>query len=82
MAQTSVKEMPMKKRDSKQIPGPETKMNHKMYHTRIALSDETKKKVVGVMQERLAESLDHVLAGKVCPLECEGDQLLPAAPGV
>jgi starvation-inducible DNA-binding protein len=58
MAQTSVKEMPMKKRDSKQIPGPETKMNHKMYHTRIALSDETKKKVVGVMQERLAEALD------------------------
>jgi starvation-inducible DNA-binding protein len=58
MAQSSVKEMPIKKRDSKHVPGPDTKMNHKMYHTRIALSDETKKKVVEVMQERLAESLD------------------------
>jgi starvation-inducible DNA-binding protein len=54
----SVKEMPTKKRDSKNVPGPDTKMNHKMYHTRIALSDDTKKKVVEVMQERLAEALD------------------------
>lgn len=57
MANT-LKEMPKKARDSKHIPGPATKMNEKMYHTRIALSDETKKKVVEVMQERLAEALD------------------------
>jgi starvation-inducible DNA-binding protein len=59
MAQNSVKEMPAKKyRENKGTPGPATKMNDKMYHNRVALTDEQKKKTVAVMQERLAESLD------------------------
>ena len=59
MAQNSVKEMPAKKYgENKGTPGPATKMNDKMYHNRVALSDEQKKKTVAVMQERLAESLD------------------------
>ena len=57
MASNSVKEMPSKKLRNG-APGPATKINTKMYHNRVALSDEQKKKVVNVMQERLAEALD------------------------
>ncbi len=59
MPQNSVKEMPARKlRENKGAPGPATKMNDRMYHNRVALSDEQKKKTVTVMQERLAEALD------------------------
>ena len=54
MAQSSVKEMPAKK--SK--PGPATKTNNKMYQTRIALSEDQKKQVVEVLQDKLASALD------------------------
>ena len=55
----SVKEMPAQKtRQAKSAPGPATKMNNKVYQTRVALSDEQKKKTIEVMQERLAEALD------------------------
>ena len=57
MASNSVKEMPAKKnRDS--APGPATKINSKMYKTRVALSDEQKTKTVAVLQERLGDALD------------------------
>ena len=59
MAQHSVKEMPAKKAsEAKGTPGPETRINDKMYKNRVALSDDQKKQVVGVMQERLAGALD------------------------
>jgi starvation-inducible DNA-binding protein len=59
MSQTSVKEMPSRKQRTKiGAPGPASHMNMKMYHNRVALSDEVKKKVTEVMQERLAEALD------------------------
>ncbi len=59
MAQTGVKEMPSKKvRANAGAPGPATQVNSKMYHNRVALSDEQKQKTVEVMQERLAEALD------------------------
>ena len=55
----SLKEMPARKgRETKGAPGPGTEINTKMYHNRVALSDEQKQKVVGVMQLRLAEALD------------------------
>ncbi len=60
MAQPSVKEIrPGKQiKDSGSAPGPATKINNKMYPTRIALSDDQKRQVVEVMQEKLAEALD------------------------
>lgn len=59
MAQHSVKEMPARKaRATEGAPGPATKVNSKMYKNRVALTDEQKKQVVDVMQERLAEALD------------------------
>ena len=59
MAQHSVKEMPARKsRETKGAPGPETKLNAKVYQTRVALSPEQKTKTVEVMQQRLAEALD------------------------
>ncbi len=59
MAQHSVKEMPVKKAsEAKGTPGPETKINNKMYKNRVDLSDDQKKQVVEVMQERLASALD------------------------
>lgn len=59
MAQHTVKEMPGRKSREKQgAPGPHTKVNTKMYATRIALSEEQKEKTVQVMQQRLAAALD------------------------
>lgn len=59
MAQHSVKEMPVKKASEvKGTPGPETRINDKMYKNRVDLSDDQKKQVVGVMQARLAGALD------------------------
>jgi starvation-inducible DNA-binding protein len=59
MAQQSVKEMPSKKANHQsEAPGPKTTTVKRMYETRVALSPETKQKVVEVMQERLAEALD------------------------
>ncbi|WP_158615511.1 DNA starvation/stationary phase protection protein Dps [Acidipila sp. EB88] len=57
MASNSIKEMPAKKQGAG-VPGPATKINSKMYHNRVALTDEQKTKTVAVMQERLAASLD------------------------
>jgi starvation-inducible DNA-binding protein len=53
MAQ-SLKEVPK----SKTVPGPKTTTVDRMYETRIDLSPDQKKKIVGVMQERLATALD------------------------
>ncbi len=59
MAQNSVKEMPSKKyQESENTPGPATKLNGRMYKTRVALSDDQKNKVVEILQEKLAEALD------------------------
>ncbi len=59
MAHTSIKEMPAKKyRESEKTPGPATEINNKMYKTRIDLSDDQKKQVVEVMQDKLAAALD------------------------
>ena len=58
MAQQGVKEMPAKKSERNEAPGPKTSTVDRMYKTRIALSPDTKEKVVKVMQERLAEALD------------------------
>ncbi len=55
----SLKEMPARKsRSTNGAPGPNTEVNKKMYHNRVALSDEQKQKAVDVMQLRLAEALD------------------------
>jgi len=59
MAQHSIKEMPVKKAaEVEGTPGPETKINSKMYKNRVDLSDDQKKQVVQVMQARLAGALD------------------------
>lgn len=59
MPENRLKEMPSKKsRTSQGTPGPASSLNTKMYHNRVALSDDVKKKVAEVMQERLAEALD------------------------
>jgi starvation-inducible DNA-binding protein len=72
MAQQSVKEMPAKKRQS-EAPGPKTTLVKRMYETRIALSAETKAKVVEVMQERLAEALDMYSQAKFAHWNVKGD---------
>ncbi len=72
MAQQSVKEMPAKKHQS-EAPGPKTTLVNRMYETRIALSAETKAKVVEVMQERLAEALDMYSQAKFAHWNVKGD---------
>ncbi len=74
MAQNSVKEMPSRKqRENKGAAGPATRINSKMYPNRVALSDEQKKKVVEVMQERLAEALDMYSQAKFAHWNVKGD---------
>ncbi len=59
MATSTLKEMPSPRiKTSDKATGPATKLNSTVYPTRIALSDEQKTKVVGVMQEKLASALD------------------------
>ncbi len=56
---TSVKEMPSTRiKTSDTAPGPATKINTKVWPTRIALSEEQKQQVVAVMQDKLASALD------------------------
>ncbi len=72
MAQKSeVKQMPAKRKGT--IPGPATKMNTSMYETRIALSDETKKKVVEIMQKTLAAASDMYSQAKFAHWNVKGD---------
>ncbi len=74
MPQNSVKEMPAKKvREEKGAPGPDTKINSKMYKNRVALSDEQKQQVVEVMQERLAGALDMYSQSKFAHWNAKGD---------
>ena len=59
MAQGSVKEMPSSRIQNSDKPtGPATRVNTKMYSTRVALSEDQKKQTVEVMQEKLASALD------------------------
>jgi starvation-inducible DNA-binding protein len=74
MAQQGLKEMPVKKSASKsEAPGPKTTTIKRMYQTRIALSPDTKEKVVEVMQERLAEALDMYSQAKFAHWNVKGD---------
>ncbi len=54
-------------------PGPATKMVHRMYPNRVALSDEVKKQVVEVMQERLADASDMYSQAKFAHWNVKGD---------
>jgi len=74
MAQQGLKEMPAKKTSRQtEAPGPKTTLITRMYETRIALSAETKQKVVEVMQERLAEALDMYTQAKFAHWNVKGD---------
>ena len=73
MAQTSeVKQMPVKTKKGS-LPGPATKMNTKMYETRVALSDDVKKKVVEIMQGTLAAAADMHSQSKFAHWNVKGD---------
>jgi starvation-inducible DNA-binding protein len=52
MPQKNVKEMP------KKSSGPDTQIIHKMYKNRVSLSEDVKKKVVELLNVRLAEASD------------------------
>ncbi len=54
-------------------PGPVTKIVDRMYSNRVALPDEVKRKVVGVMQERLAEASDMYSQAKFAHWNVKGD---------
>ena len=74
MAHNSVKEMPAKTaRGNKGAPGPATRINDRMYHNRVALSDDQKKQVVAAMQERLAGALDMYSQAKFAHWNVKGD---------
>ncbi len=75
MAQQGVKEMPLHKKGagSKAAPGPATQTVDRMYKTRIALDPDVKKKVVDVMQERLAEALDMYSQAKFAHWNVKGE---------
>ncbi len=74
MAHNNVKEIPAKKsRETKGAPGPETQINNRMYKNRVALSDDQKKQVVGLMQERLAGALDMYSQAKFAHWNVKGD---------
>ena len=72
MAQKSeVKQMPGKSKSGK--PGPATKTITKMYENRVALSAETKAKVVEVMQDKLAAASDMYSQSKFAHWNVKGD---------
>lgn len=74
MPQHSVKEMPAKKSsENNGGAAPQTQINSRMYKNRIALSDEQKQKVVGVMQERLAGALDTYTQAKFAHWNVKGE---------
>ncbi len=56
MAKQNVKEMPQTK--DKKVPGPESRIITRMYKNRVSLSDDVKKKVVELLNVRLAEAAD------------------------
>ncbi len=53
--------------------GPVTRTVDRMYPNRVALSDEVKRNVVGVMQERLAEATDMYSQAKFAHWNVKGD---------
>ena len=62
-----------KKSNSKAVPGPATQLVDRMYPNRVALSDDIKKQVVQVMQERLAEATDMHSQAKFAHWNVKGD---------
>jgi starvation-inducible DNA-binding protein len=54
-------------------PGPATRLVDKMYPNRVALSDDVKRQVVQVMQERLAEASDMYSQAKFAHWNVKGD---------
>lgn len=62
-----------KQMKSTSAPGPTTKTVDRMYRNRIALSDDVKKQVVEVMQERLAEASDMYSQAKFAHWNVKGD---------
>jgi starvation-inducible DNA-binding protein len=62
-----------KKKKSTSAPGPGTKLVDRMYPNRVALSDEIKKQVVEVMQQRLAEATDMYSQAKFAHWNVKGD---------
>ncbi len=62
-----------KQKKSSNTPGPATQIIDRMYPNRVALSDEIKKQVVQVMQERLAEASDMYSQAKFAHWNVKGD---------
>lgn len=62
-----------KQKNSSAAPGPATKIIDRMYPNRVALSDDIKKQVVQVMQERLAEASDMHSQAKFAHWNVKGD---------
>ncbi len=62
-----------KKNQKSSTPGPVTQIVDRMYPNRVALSDEIKKQVVGVMQESLAEASDMYSQAKFAHWNVKGD---------
>ena len=62
-----------KKTNTSTPPGPATHLVDRMYENRVALSDDTKKKVVEILQERLAEATDMHSQSKFAHWNVKGD---------
>ena len=62
-----------KTKTSSGTPGPSTKIVDRMYKNRVDLSDDQKRKVVQVMQERLAEASDMYSQAKFAHWNVKGD---------
>ena len=62
-----------KKSNSKAAPGPATQLVDRMYPNRVALSDDIKKQVVQILQERLAEATDMHSQAKFAHWNVKGD---------
>lgn len=62
-----------KQKKSTTAPGAATQIIDRMYPNRVALSDDVKKQVCGVMQERLAEALDMYSQAKFAHWNVKGD---------
>lgn len=65
--------MPKTAEKKSSAPGPVTKIVDRMYSNRVALPAEVKQKVVGVMQERLAEATDMYTQAKFAHWNVKGD---------
>src|ERR1700712_1431656 len=62
-----------KKQKSNGTPGPATHLVDRMYPNRVALSDDTKKQVVEILQRRLAEATDLQSQAKFAHWNVKGD---------